>query len=350
MERRQKIFGGRVLQTCAIFAEIIGALILSVCTDSAVTPDATSEPPRSDEIILPLVDSVNGNPPTGPSVDDESPELPDAVKYPTDSEGNDPAGMIVTGLGELAASQIVSPWLVSVRLFRRVSGPSSTGDVSVELTRYAEDFPVSAHIRFFSTPLDTCVIRNSQNEEGIGQTNPPPPGINGGESVVLNMPSGPWFSLNRTRMPDAQWVYRVQDLLPGTLPTRTTLSIPGGAFPTVAAYPLFEAEPVVRLLPANSQSIVAESRYSWIPRNRSAHVKIDFMAYDGAGDFQGYPLSCWVNDDGSFDLPESAWEALESLEMQRGSGARLAVRYSRIYSRVDLIDGIVYHQGMEVAE
>ena len=350
MECRQEIFGRRVSLPSRLLTVFISALLLAGCTESTSTPDVASESSEIGAIQVSPIDDTGGSPPTELSADDELVDSPGEVKYPSDNEGDDPVSMILTGLNELDPSHVVSPWLVSVRLFRSASAASNTGDVSMELTRYAEDFPVSAHIRFFTEPLDTCVIRNSDNEEGADRSNPPPPGIDGGETVVLNGPSGTWLSLERTQMSDEPLGYRAQEQLPGMLPASTTLSIPGGAFPTVGTYPLFEPVPVVRLLPAVSQPVTAESRFSWVPLNQPGYVKIDFMAYDETDDFQDFPASCWVIDDGSFDLPGKVQEALEPIEMQAGSSSRWAVRYSRIYSRVDLIDGIVFHQGMEVAE
>ncbi len=350
MECEQAICRRRVSQSWRLLSAFISALVLSGCTQSDTTPDITPDSSQGGATHVFPIDDATGSPPAGLSLDDESADLPGEVKHPSDNEGDDPVGMIVTGLNELDSSQVVTPWLVSVRMFRSASAVSNTGDMRVELTRYAEDFPVSAHIVFFTESLDTCVIRNSEDEQGADQSNPPPPGIDGGGTVVLNMPSGPWISLDRTLVSNEQLLYRAQDTLPGNLPAATTLSIPGSAFPTVGAYSLFEPAPVIRLLPAVSQPVTTESRYSWVPLNHSEYVKIDFMAYDETGVFQGYPSSCWVIDDGSFDLPGEVSEALEVLEIQAANGSRLAVRYSRVYSRVDLIDGIVFHQGMEVAE
>ncbi len=350
MKVGQELFGGRVSPPSRLMTGFISALLLVGCTESTSTPDVTSESLESGVIqVSPIDDTVSSSSAEVPA-DEELHDSSGDMKYPLDNGDGDPVGMIVTGFNELDPSQVVSPWLVSVRAFRSASATSNTGDVSMELTRYAEDFPVAAHIRFFTEPLDTCVIRNSENEQGADRSNPPPPGIDGGENVVLNRPSGPWLLLERAQTSDESLGYRGQEQLPGPLPFSTTLSIPGGAFPTVGAYALFEPAPVVRLLPAASQPVTAESRFSWVPLNQPGHVKIDFMVYDGSGKFQNFPASCWVVDDGSFDLPGEVQEALEPIEMQVGSGSRLLVRYSRIYSRLDLIDGIVFHQGMEVAE
>lgn len=350
MKCRQAICGWRDSESGPLFPVIFSVALLAGCTGSASTPDGTLATPPGDMVWLPQIDGTGGSPITGQLVDDEAADLAGEVKYPPDDEGNDPAGMIVTGVDENGGSMAISPWLVSIRLFRRESEPSDKGKVTVELTRYTEDFPVSAHIGFYREPLDTCLVRNKENQEGVDRSNPPPPGINGGETVVLNMPSGPWLSLERTLMPDQQLTYREQKLLPGTLPEEATLSIPGAAFPTVAAYPLYEPEPVARLLPNDSLPITAESRFSWIPSHQSTHVKIDFMARDEGGDFQWFPVSCWVRDDGTFELPAAVNEALEPFELQVEATPRLLVRYSRVYSRVDLLGGIVFHQRMEIAE
>lgn len=348
MECEHDIFRRQVSHSGRLLTLFISALVLSGCTESGSTPDITPDSSQGGATHVLPADDATDSPPTVLSLNDDSADLPGELKYPSDNEGDDPVGMIVTGLNELDPSQVVTPWLVTVRMFRSASAASNTGDVRVELTRYAEDFPVSAHIVFFTELLDTCIIRNSEDEQGADQSNPPPPGIDGGGTVVLNMPSGPWISLERTSVSNEQLIYRAQ--LPGNLPAATTLSIPGSAFPTVGAYSLFEPAHVVRLLPDVSQPVTAESQYSWVPFNHSDYVKIDFMAYDETGIFLGYPSSCWVTDDGSFELPEEVSEALEVFEIQAANSSRLAVRYSRVYSRVDLIDGIVFHQRMEVVE
>ena len=350
MKCRQAILARNDSLSGPLIPMIFSAALLAGCTESAPTPDVTSATPTGDTISVPHIDGTDGSPPTGPSVDPEAADLAGEAAYPPDDESDDPAGMIVTGVNENGGSMAVSPWLVAIRLFRRESDPSSKEEVSVELTRYAEDFPVSAHIGFFGDPLDTCMIRSRQGQDGFDRTNPPPPGISGGDTVVLNMPSGPWLLLERMLGPDQQLIYRAQNELPGTLPEEATLSIPGAAFPTVAAYPLYEPEPVVRLLPNDSQPVTTESQFSWVPSHQSTHVKIDFMAFDNRGDFQWYPVSCWVRDDGTFELPAAVNEALEPFELQVESLPGLLVRYSRVYSRVDLLDGIVFHQHLEIAE
>ncbi len=350
MKCRQNMIGGRGPQLGRLVTGILGAALLAGCTGNTSTPDVAFAPPQNETVLVPQVDGTGGSPSTEQPVNGEVADPTGEIKYPPDNDGDDPAGMIVTGVDETGGSMAISPWLASIRLFRRESDPSNKGHVTVELTRYAEDFPISAHIEFFSEPLDSCMIRNRGIEEGVDRANPPPPAINGGEAVILNTPAGPWLSLERLLMSDQQLTYLAQDPLPGVLPEAATLSIPGGAFPTVAAYPLFEPEPVVRLLPDSLQPVTAESRFSWIPSYQSTHVKIDFMTRDEAGDFQRYPVSCWVRDDGSFELPTTVLEALEPLEMQDDSGMRLMVRYSRVYSRVDLLGGMVFHQRMEIAE
>lgn len=324
MERRRSDVAGQFQWVIRLSAGVLGILLLVGCSEGETEIDTEPDSDAGNEVDMALFD-----------------------RYPSDSEGDDPAGMIVTGLGQLDASLIVSPWLVSIRQFRRAS---TAATFSVELTRYAEDFPVSVHIRFFSESLDTCLIRDTLDEESPDLDNPPPGVIDGGATVVFNTASGPHFSIPRIRSSDGQFVYGPQHEQSGVLPDGTTLSIPGGAFPTVAAYALFEPEPVERLLPEFSQPVTAESDFSWIPLDQSEHVKIDFMAYDKSGEFLEYPVSCWVADDGAFELPGSVIEALEPLESGDDLDTILRIRYSRIYSRLDVIDGIAFHQVMEVTE
>lgn len=358
MKGRQALSGRRHLPSGPFLPAITGIALLAGCTGSTSTPDVTSATPAGGATVATPIEGPGVNPSTEPLLDDqEVDQAADLVadqaaeaEYPSDDGMDDPAGMIVTGTDENGGSMAVSPWLASIRLFRRESEPSGRGTVTVELARYAENFPVAAHIGFYAEALDECTIRNRESQSGVNPDNPPPPGLDGGDTVVLNMPSGPFLSLGRRLTSDQQLSYQAQTAQSGPLPEEATLSIPGAAFPTVAAYPLYEPEPVVRLHPDDSLAVTAESQFSWIPSHPSTHVKIDFMAFDELGDFLWYPVSCWVKDDGTFELPTAVNEALEPFESLVEPAHRLRVRYSRVYSRVDLLGGIVFHQRLEIAE
>lgn len=266
-----------------------------------------------------------------------------AQPFPPDLDEDDREGLVVTGLNGLSATDVVSPWLAVSRSFRSVSDTEAPGDGEVLLTRYADDFPVSAHLDYLDIPVDSCVLRSADSAEAETD-NPPPASISGGQTVVINTPSGPWFSFEATNHADGQTSYRATDLLPGALPEQSSLSIPGSSFPTMAAYLLYEPEAVERLEPDVRQEATAESSLRWVPGEHNTLVKIDWMAFSEEGDVVEFPVSCFVRDDGAFQPSVTTQAALATMTR------RLEVRYSRIYARLDVINGMVFYQESEIAE
>jgi hypothetical protein len=252
---------------------------------------------------------------------------------------------VVAGFVDVSPADVVSPWLVTSRQFREASRPEIGGNGQVDLVRYRDDFPVSAHIDFYTEPLDTCLIREQDGTRVTVVNDGPPPRISGGSSIVINTPAGPWFSYAGT-VTGGETVYAASRALPGALPAGATLSIPGDEFPTVADYRLHEPEPVRRLLPGPGLVDARHAEYTWLPGEGHDHVKIDFLAFDLSGQFQGFPLTCWVVDDGvfNFNLDAAVRAHLDGLQFP------VTVRYSRVHARIDYINGIVIHQSIEVAE
>ena len=134
------------------------------------------------------------------------------------------------------------------------------------------------------------------------------------------------------------------DQLPGAFPEGTSLSIPGSSFPTVAAHLLYQPKAVERILPEAAQAVSSESRLQWVAGQQNTAIKIDWLAFDGNGEFAGFPVTCLARDDGEF-LPDAVTRA-----MLAGSTHRLELRYSRVYARLDVYNGIVFYQEAEVAE
>ncbi len=290
--------------------------------------------------------STNTQPPKDPT-----PAAPDTVQYPTDIDSDDHAGMIVTGLGGLDPRLVTSPWFVNIGTFREASLASNRGDAFVDLVEYTSDFPVANHIAFYKPALDTCEIVDPNRQavdNGSESGGKPPPTISGGASVVFNTPSGPWHTFNQSVLEGGDIGYRAKDQLLSELPNEITLSVPGDAFPTVAAHPLFEPAAPVRLLPATKELVETETHYSWVPGSAGlvgSFIQLQFLAYDASHAFQGFVAKCDLADDGSFTLPAALLDYLSD-----NSHARLTSRFSRTYSRIDLANGVVIRQRMMVAE
>lgn len=311
----------------------LAIVFVSACSSSSsTTPDTI--PPDDDPTQTP----------GGPSV-----TPPDtATMFPDDTDNDDRPGMIVTGMNGMDPRDVVSPWLANVSLSRLDSETPGTGDGRVALLQYSDDFPVARHIEFFEESLDTCDIRDPDVPQPIGGGGgggSPPPLLSGGTTVVINTPSGPWFTYDRSLDDDGEPIYRTDNQLPGALPQGATLSIPGDAFPTVAAHPLYEPDAPVRLLPDSEFVVTPESAYSWIPGSSGfTYAKINLLAYDTDDNFQGFYVTCYVEDDGEFTMPAAVVDYVANTEYL------LVSRYSRNYTRLDLINGIVIYQDVEVAE
>ncbi len=261
-----------------------------------------------------------------------------------DADGDDLPGLVVEGLNGAAASDVISPWLVYVELFRSDSGPEGNGDALVDLTAYPEDFPVSRHTEFYTPELETCTILE-EDDAGVADGDGLLPQISGGESVTINTAAGTFFTMDRQINESTGNVfYETIDGVPGPMPADATLSIPGDVFPTVAAYPLGEPELLVRLSPELDESPAADTLYSWVPGNSSAYARVDFKELDAEGEFIRFLGFCEMVDDGNFELTPDMRDYVTSFETP------VEIRYSRVASRVDLIDGIVFYQYSEVSE
>jgi len=256
-----------------------------------------------------------------------------------------PESLIVTGI-DANNADATSPWLVSTYQFRLNSELDSTGDATVNLRRYQNDFPVSRHVEFHTIELDTCEIYDPDAPStGGGGGGNVPPTISGGDTIAINTPSGPWFTFNRTVV-DGQFKYTINNGLPAELlPAGATLSIPGDAFPAVAAHPLYDPAPPVRLLPDENIPVSTDSAYSWIPSDGKTFMQIWLIAYNATDNsFVDFAVGCDVRDDGSFTMPADVINFISTTPY------RLQARYDRIYHRIDFVNGIVIRQRNEVSE
>jgi len=267
------------------------------------------------------------------------------TQFPSTDSG--PANMIVTGFND-TNKDATSGWLVNARMFRLNSDLADTGDATIDLVKYNDDFRVSRHVEFYTDELDTCEINDpdapsTDTGNGGGDGNVPPT-VSGGLAVVINTPSGPWFTLTRT-IQDGQSIYTADNELPGELlPAGATLSIPGDVFPTVAAHPLFEPVAPDRLLPDEDLPVTADSAYSWIPTDDKNYMRITLQAYNADNEFVGFVVNCDVEDDGSFTMPADVINFISTTPY------RLQARYARTYNRLDFVNGIVIRQRSRIAE
>ncbi len=316
-------------------------------TEGPITVEdpTTIEEPVTEEDPTTIEDPVTEEDPTTI----EEPVTVGSAMFPVDVDNDDRPGLIVTGLNGVDPVDLVSPWLVNAQTFRLDSITPGSGDGFVDMLRYQDDFPVAIHIDFFEQELGSCDIRDPAVPQPIdsGDGGSPPPLISGGSTVVINTPSGPWFTYEAQLNSDnGNIFYSTNDQLPGALPVGATLSIPGDAFPTVAAHPLYEPAPPVRLLPDITQFVAPDSIYSWIPENTApAFVKLNLLAYSGDDNFfEGFFVTCYLEDDGAFTMPD------EVVDYVATTPFNLEARYSRVYARLDFTNGIVIYQENEVAE
>ncbi len=268
------------------------------------------------------------------------------AQFPSAANDSGPESMIVTGYNDSNADA-TSPWLVVTDMFRLNSILDATGDGSVRMRQYSGDFPVSRHVEFYTRELDTCEIFNPDAPDGgggEGGDTEPSPYISGGVNIVINTPSGPWFTYERASVNGGS-EYSVDNELPGeVLPAGATLSIPGDEFPTVAAHPLYDPEPPVRLLPDPDLPLSGDSAYSWIPTSGKTRIRAAVLAYDDDNNFIDFVVTCDLRDDGAFDMPADVKEFIANYRN------RLYVRYSRVYDRLDFANGIVIRQRNTIAE
>ena len=294
--------------------------------------------------LVALVGCGNDGDEDVPRPDDQPPDAPSGI----DPTGDDRPGLLVAGLDGRSAEAVTSPWLVNAFLFRNASATPATGQATVALLRYEDDFPIARHVDFFAGELDTCELRREDGgSDGDGDEGSPPLTISGGTAVTINTPSSPWLVLERRTLDDGTGVdyERAFGEWPGQLPDGATLSIPGDAFPGVAAYPLGEPAAPIRLLPDENEPPGADTVYTWVPGEGRDYIEIAFIAVEpDGGELIDFPLVCTVVDDGRFELPEDARAFVAT------TPDTLELRYERAREIVELADGIVFRTLTKVAE
>ena len=298
------------------------------------------EPVGSDEPLAPIAIFQ----PDGPEPDEPEPE--------PDPDGDDVPGLVVNGLDGLDPADVVSPWLLNATFFRLDSNTPGSGDAGVGLVRYDDDFPVGAHVNFYSKELDTCRLNRTDDAgDDPGDADPddaPPPLVGGGPSITINTPAGPWFVLDGEAFGEdgTQTRYATNNGLPGPLPADATLSVPGDVFPNVAAFELPDEPAVpIRLMPDEGERLGLDTIYTWVPGRGGDHITLQFIALDAAtGDFVDSPVFCTVVDDGRFAPPDDVRTFLATTTDE------VLLRYARVRDVLTLRDGIVFRARTIVAE
>ena len=319
----------RLLSARGVIAVTL-ALALSACGGSS--DDDTS-----------IIDLINGNLPSGnvppteapPSEDDppmetsneepsgsETPEseMPEPEMPESDSNivqlREQRTGLTIGYPGDTSLEELSSPFLAFVEVFQIAESPSTTGDIRVELVEYDEDFPFTDHVDFYTNIQDECIIRDldAAGGDGGGNSNTL---VSGGETISLFSAGSTFASVPFT---EADGRYFGDNILPAALPQDLSLSVPGDIFPEGTLALNVPSVPQ-RLSPAIGDEITTSSLYFWVPDN-SNQMRIEFLSFVD-GEFQGFPMTCFVQDDGEFELPENALAEVESRP------GELVVRYVR---------------------
>ena len=244
---------------------------------------------------------------------------------------------------------LTSPWLAVIDVFQNASVPSETGEVSVNLVRYTPELAFRTHVDFYAEEeLDTCTIDepDTGDEGGEDEIDPSKRSVNGGDALTLSSAGGTWISVPYSRErtgyfydPDEEGFSGFS----GPVPDDLTLSLPGAEFPAVDALPIGIPDAPLRLSPPIDEAIGPATEYRWTPGDDGAIVRVVFKHFVD-GDFQGFPVSCQARDDGAFELPENALEALAALP------GETTVRYSRELERVEFRDGIALFQSVDIVD
>ncbi len=303
----------RYFRICALSIGIV--FFLNACSDSD-DPPVTEQLPQDDDVPV-------------------TEQLP---------QNDDVPGLVVTGLENDPEGELTSSWLATTKLFRDASETPATGDVTVELFQYPQDFRVSQHVDFYTTTLDTCEIDDLQ-EGGGGGGDDFPLSVSGGTSVTINTAGGTWLEVPAIET----GFYESINGFPGVLPADATLSIPGAQFPNVPAYELVAPVDVpVRITPALGVLTAADvaGPFTWEPRPNipGGYFQITAIAFDSKNNFLGFPVICSVIDDGEFMMPPEVIEAFANTTLT------VISRFERVLERVDCINDIVFYQRSNLTE
>jgi len=267
------------------------------------------------------------------------------TQFPSDTADSGSDSLIVTGINT-SNQDATSAWVAETSLYRSNASLGTTGEANVRLFKNDDDTKVSELADRYSVELDVCeVVDPDLPFEGIPAEDNPFPYVSGGNEIVINTPSGPWFTLSEMVIDEGQSIYRESGSVPGELlPDDATWSIPGAEFPTVAAHRLYDPVSPDRLLPDEDTIITTDAAYTWITAPGKNYMKIELLAYSSDGDYIDRVVECNVKDDGTFTMPTEVTDFVSK------TPHRLEVQYTRVYNRVDYANGILIHQQNSIAE
>ena len=338
---------------------VLSTITLSACTDSDNNDDNGDNDviginTIGDQVITTIADPVEST-----IADPMEPVIEAAPVEPSmdDPENDDRPGLAITGLNGIPATQVTSPWLVNMNIFRNATAGNQAGNVFVELLRYDDTQQVATAIDFYTPELDTCFVRdlsestvntsgNNDSEEDDNNLY-----VSGGSSLTINSGNGPWLTIPVSDFNAGLYDtdFAATQGTPGPLPADATLSIPGMEFPNVAAYSVSEPTLVpVRIAPAfeplTATDIAAPFTWETGPDVAGGYARLAGQSYDEDGNFVGFPFSCNIVDDGEFNMPQEVIDAFAASDLST------TVRFERATRRVDFVEGIVFHVRSVVTE
>ena len=258
-----------------------------------------------------------------------SDDMPDVVFTPDDTQVEEDMpnsiveqriGLTVIYPSDTVLEELSSPFLAVSSVFQIAEAPDTTGDLSVGLFQYDEDFPFIDHVDFYENSQDVCFVNSDDTdengEEGDGGTGPTL--VSGGDNVLLTSAGNTFASVPFS---EEFGDYFGDDILPMALPTDLILSVPGDVFP-MGSIALNVPQVPQRLSPIVGDEITRLSEYRWVPDSNSSQIRLSFLSVVD-GEFDGFPFTCFVEDDGEFQLPENV---LAEIDQRPGE---LIVRYIR---------------------
>ena len=245
-------------------------------------------------------------------------------------------GLSVYGLSGMDANQLVTPWSISVRMYRNDGLPEG-GFITVRPQQHESPVTVQAHIdwRLGQVDLENCIVRpNGEDDPSPSFQGSSSTAVSAGENITINAPSGPIYTISI----DDTNRYRLNDLS-DVLPKDATLSLPGEIFPTVSAYSITDTTTPDDLSPSFEQTVDINTRFTWeAGTNTSSYMEILFYEYGPDGGLLDAPMRCDVLDDGEFELTSEALDYIASSENE------IKVGYFRVERRIDFNDGILFFQ------
>lgn len=248
--------------------------------------------------------------------------------------------LAVRGLGDQEPTEVLRPWHVFIFSFRSEFRTPDSSNARVITVQNEPTTSVQTYIDFYSTQveLETCNI-NSEDSTDINDGGPLM--VSAGDSVSINAPNGTWLTLPEEDV----GFYEPDDGLPGAIPAGASVSIPGDVFPSVGAVPIAEPAAPERIAPMFGP-VSIESEYQWQATDvPGTYIQLGFIEIDpNTGDFASFPATCFVEDDGEFQLPTDVQDLINN------SSNPIEVRYERRLGTLELVEGVIAYSRIAVVE